>query len=255
MPISPNQGSTAGGTAVTITGTNLTGTTAVHFGAASATGVTNVSPTQVTAVAPAATGVAAVTVTTPGGNSNPASFFYIGPPLVTTVSPVSGQFTGGNPVTITGLNLSSTTAVNFGANAGTITGVSDSEITVTVPRADSVGTVPITVVTASGTADGISYTYAANPTATSLDPTSGPISGGNTVTITGTFLSTTEQVVFGPDAVHAGGQIASFTIVSDTEIVAVAPPGAADAADIVIQSPGGNADMLSAYTYEAGPSI
>ncbi|MER8083616.1 IPT/TIG domain-containing protein [Streptomyces sp. NPDC058316] len=255
MPVSPNQGSTAGGTAVTITGTNLTETTAVHFGDASATGVTNVSPTRVTAIAPAATGVVEVTVTTPGGNSNPASFFYIDPPLITTVSPASGQFVGGNTVTITGLSLSATTAVTFGANAGTITGVSNSEITVTVPRADDLGTVPIAVVTAGGTADGLSYTYDANPVATAIDPTSGPISGGNAVTITGSSLSTTEQVVLGPDAVHVGGQTASFTIVSDTEIVAVAPPGVAGAADIVIQSPGGSADMPSAYTYAAGPSI
>ncbi|WP_345672997.1 IPT/TIG domain-containing protein, partial [Streptomyces phyllanthi] len=48
MPISPNQGSTGGGTTVTITGTNLSGTTAVKFGSKSATSVTQVSPTQVT---------------------------------------------------------------------------------------------------------------------------------------------------------------------------------------------------------------
>ncbi|MFE3144722.1 IPT/TIG domain-containing protein [Streptomyces scopuliridis] len=91
------------------------------------------------------------------------------------------------------------------------------------------------------------------PVATALDPTSGPTSGGTAVTITGGFLSSTEQVVFGPGAIHGGGRIASFTIVSDTEIVAVAPPEVAGAADIVIQSPGGNADMASAYL--AGPGI
>ena len=48
MPISPNQGSTGGGTLVTITGTNLSNTSAVGFGAKPATNVTNVSPTQVT---------------------------------------------------------------------------------------------------------------------------------------------------------------------------------------------------------------
>ncbi|MGW2513926.1 hypothetical protein ACWC0A_31945 [Streptomyces scopuliridis] len=93
-----------------------------------------------------------------------------------------------------------------------------------MPRADSVGTVPVTVVTAGGRADGVSYTYEANPVTTGLDPTSGPASGGTAV-------------------------------VSDTEIVAVAPPEVAGAADIVIQSPGSNADMPSAYTYLAGPGI
>lgn len=54
MPISPNQGSSGGGTLVTITGSSLTGTTAVRFGTRLATSVTNVSPTQVTAVSPPA---------------------------------------------------------------------------------------------------------------------------------------------------------------------------------------------------------
>ncbi|MEU1628434.1 IPT/TIG domain-containing protein [Streptomyces sp. NPDC020096] len=172
MPVSPSQGSTSGGTPVTITGTNLGGATAVHFGSRPATGVTSVSATQLTAVSPSGSGTVEVTVTTPGGNSNPEPFFYISAPWITSVSPAAGQF-----------------------------------------------------------------------------------GGGNTVTITGSFLGSTEQVVFGPGAVHGGGQNAAFTIVSDTEIIAVAPPEAAGAADIIIQSPGGNADLLSAYTYLAGPGI
>ncbi|MGW7007034.1 IPT/TIG domain-containing protein [Streptomyces sp. NPDC054933] len=255
MPVSPSQGSTSGGTTVTITGTNLGGATIVPFGSRPATGATSVSATQLTAVSPSGSGTVEVTVTTPGGNSNPEPFFYISAPWITSVSPAAGQFGGGNTVTITGLNLATASAVDFGVNAGTITSVSDTAITVTVPRAASVGTVPITVVTAGGSANSISYAYETNPSATALAPTSGPTAGGNTVTITGSFLGSTEQVVFGPGAVHGGGQNAAFTIVSDTEIIAVAPPEAAGAADIIIQSPGGNADLLSAYTYLAGPGI
>ncbi|MFF7189551.1 IPT/TIG domain-containing protein [Streptomyces sp. NPDC008222] len=54
--MSPSQGSTAGGTLVTFTGTNLVGTSAVTFGTKPATGITQVSPTQVTAVSPAGSG-------------------------------------------------------------------------------------------------------------------------------------------------------------------------------------------------------
>ncbi len=68
--ISPASGPATGGTAVTISGSNLSGTTAVKFGAVAATGVTIVSATQVTAIAPSGTdGTVDVTVTTASGTS------------------------------------------------------------------------------------------------------------------------------------------------------------------------------------------
>ncbi|MYZ34789.1 cell surface protein [Streptomyces sp. SID4917] len=255
MPVSPDQGTTAGGTTVTITGTNLDGVTAVHFGSRPSTSFTGVSPSLVTALSPPGTGVVGVTVTTPGGISNPEPFFYIDAPLIFSVSPAAGQFEGGNSVTITGRNLATASAVNFGSNAGTTTSVSDTEITVTVPTASSVGTVAITVVTAGGSADGIGYSYFANPVLTALEPASGPVSGGNIVTITGTDLSSAQQVVFGPDAIERGGPNALFTVVSDTAIAAVAPPNPAGAADVIVDTPGGAFSLPGGYTYLTGPSI
>jgi len=65
--IAPANGSTLGGTTVTITGTNFVGTPTVKFGTTNATSVTLVSPTSITAVAPAGTpGAVAVTVTVGG---------------------------------------------------------------------------------------------------------------------------------------------------------------------------------------------
>ncbi len=70
--LSPNTGSTAGGTPVTITGTNLAGASAVKFGATNATAFTVNSATSITATSPPGAGTVEVTVTTPGGVS-PAS--------------------------------------------------------------------------------------------------------------------------------------------------------------------------------------
>lgn len=53
MPISPNQGSTSGGTSVTITGVNLAGATAVHFGSRTAT-ITANTPTMISVIDPRA---------------------------------------------------------------------------------------------------------------------------------------------------------------------------------------------------------
>jgi hypothetical protein len=54
---------------VTITGLQLTGATAVHFGSTAATNVTVNSATSITATAPAGSGVVDVTVTNPSGTS------------------------------------------------------------------------------------------------------------------------------------------------------------------------------------------
>lgn len=59
--ISPSTGPAAGGTAVTITGTNLSGVTAVRFGGVLASAFTINSATQITATAPAGTGTVGVT--------------------------------------------------------------------------------------------------------------------------------------------------------------------------------------------------
>jgi hypothetical protein len=160
MPISPNQGSTGGGTTVTITGTNLGGATAVHFGPKLAT-ITADTPTSVPAVSPSGTGVVPVTVTTPGGTSNPLSFFYIGAPFKASLSPASGVTAGGNTATITGTGLFTATAVHFGAVSATPTVVSDSLLTVVVPAGAAAGSVGVSVTTAGGTSNGLSYTITA----------------------------------------------------------------------------------------------
>jgi formylglycine-generating enzyme required for sulfatase activity len=68
--VSPTSGSTSGGTAITITGTNLTGASSVTIGGVAATSVVVVSPTRITAVTPAgAAGAKTVAVTTAGGTA------------------------------------------------------------------------------------------------------------------------------------------------------------------------------------------
>ncbi len=247
MPISPSQGSTGGGTLVTITGTNLAGTTAVRFGGKSATSVTNVSPTQVTAVSPAGSGSVGVTVTTPGGTSNPVPFFYVGAPFKQSISPITGSTAGGETVTINGVGLASATNVAFGANNAAPTVVSDSQITVAAP-AGAAGSVGVTVTTAGGSNNGLSYTYVAAPTIGALTPDEGPVSGGTAVTIPGTNLTSTTGVTF-------DGVAAPFTVISDTSVSAVTPPGAAGAVDVVVSNGAGSVTGTDAFTYLAGPGI
>jgi len=74
--ISPNHGTTLGGTGVTITGTNFTGATAVTIGGTPAQFVTVVSATSITATTPAhAAGAVNVVVTTPAGTGTGTGLF------------------------------------------------------------------------------------------------------------------------------------------------------------------------------------
>lgn len=78
--VSPASGAAAGGTAVTVTGTALTGATAVLFGTETATNLVVVSDTEVTVDSPAGTDGTSVdvTVTTPVGTSiDSVTFAYV----------------------------------------------------------------------------------------------------------------------------------------------------------------------------------
>ena len=85
--VAPNKGPEAGGTSVTITGTNFNEAAAVEFGSTGATSFEVISATSITAVAPAGAGTADVSVTTSGGTSATSSadkFSYVPPPTVVT---------------------------------------------------------------------------------------------------------------------------------------------------------------------------
>jgi subtilisin family serine protease len=66
--VSPSTGPQAGGTSVTITGSNLDGATGVEFGSQGAA-IIDVSATSITATAPPGSGTVDVSVTTPAGAS------------------------------------------------------------------------------------------------------------------------------------------------------------------------------------------
>lgn len=100
--VSPNSGPEAGGTAVTISGANLTDATAVKFGGSSAS-FKVVSPSSIEAVSPSGSGTVDVTVTTPYGNSATSSsdhFGYIAPPPPSISASKGGPFRGGYELSI-----------------------------------------------------------------------------------------------------------------------------------------------------------
>jgi hypothetical protein len=249
--LNPSKGPTAGGTVVTITGTNLSGATEVKFGSTAATGLTPESGTQMKATAPAGTGTVDVSVTTPGGTSanTPADdYTYFASPTVTGLNPSKGPTSGGTVVTIAGTNLSGATEVKFGSTAATgLTLESATQMKVTSPP--GTGMVDVRVTTPGGTSatnPSDLFTYVAPPTITGLNPSKGPTPGGTVVTITGTNLSGATEVKFG--SISGTG----LTPINATQLKATAPAQAAGAVDVSVTTVGGTSANTAAdnYTYE-----
>ena len=254
--VSPTAGPAAGGTTVTISGSNFTGATAVTFGSTPAASFTVNSNGSITAVSPAGTAGTRVdiTVTGPGGTSTTLSAdqFTYGP-QVTSVAPATGPTNGGTTVNITGSGFTGATTVSFGNTpALSFTVNSATSITATSPSG-SPGTVDVTVTTPSATsatsaADHFTF-QAPAPSVSSVSPSSGPVAGGQTVTITGNYVTGATAVKFG------GVNAASFSVTSSSTITATTPAGTAGTVDVTVTTPGGTSALNSGDHYTFGPAI
>ena len=240
--VSPNSGSTAGGTAVTITGTNFAAGATVTFGGTAATNVVVVNGTSITATTPArSAGAATVTVTVSGqSGSLPSGFTYIVIPTVSSVSPNSGSTAGGTAVTITGANFAAGATVTFGATAATnVVVVNNTSITATSP-ANAAGTVTVAV-TVNGQSGSLTsgFSYILPPTVSSVSPNSGSTAGGTAVTITGTNFAGGAAVTFG------GAAATNVVMVNSTTITAATPAGSAGAATVTVTVSGQSGSLTS----------
>jgi hypothetical protein len=221
--LNPASGAIAGGTVVTITGSAFTGATAVTFGGVSATNFTVVSATRITATSPAhAAGKVDVRVTNAAGssaNTTADDFTYTGgsttTPTITTWPSASaitlGQALSASTLSGGSASVSGTFAFTSPATIPAAAGSYPASVTFTpsdtVHYTTVTGTVSVTV----------NDSHTAAPTVSGLAPADGLVEGGTSVTITGNGFT-------GATAVRFGSVTAtSFTVASDTQIVAVAP--------------------------------
>jgi alpha-tubulin suppressor-like RCC1 family protein len=236
--ISPQSGPVGGGTPVTITGANVGSATSVHFGTAAATELVINSSSSVTATAPAGTGTVNVTVTTPAGTSPVVSgdrYSYRLPPTVTKLSAKGGPAVGGTEVVITGKELTGATAVYFGGVAAEVFKVSSSTSITVVSPADVGGTLPVTVVTPEGTSPVSTKTrFKFTPSVTGVSPNTGPLTGGRSVTITGSGF---EPGTSGTAFKFGKAKVTSYECTTTTTCTVVQPaakaPGTVDVTAVV----------------------
>ncbi len=143
----------------------------------------------------------------------------------------------GTRVTILGMGLTGSTAVDFnGVNATTFSIPQAGEIVATVP-AD--GTTGYITVTTPGRILQSSKKFDVIPQITSFVPTDGPV--GTAVTIMGASLTQTTAVAFG------GVRTNSFSVISDTELTVTVPSGAKNG-KLAVTTSGGSATSSSTFS-------
>jgi hypothetical protein len=243
IPLTPvitgfNPASATTGELVTISGKNFNGATSVTFGNVSATSYIVLSDSGIAAyVGSGASGK--VAVTTANGTASLDGFIYrstVTIPQIYSFSPTAAAT--GTLVIIKGQYFTGTTGVRFGnVPAISYSVISDSVIEAIVSNG---ATGNVDIFTSSGSAQKAGFTFIKPlpPVIIAFLPVSA--SEGTAVTITGTHFSNVDSVTFG------GTPVKTFTIVSDSTIIAIV--GTGTSGSVMITTPDGKSE-LSGFTY------
>lgn len=251
--VKPNTGPLSGGNRVTILGSNFKPSPIVRFGKLRATHVTYVSTSKLVVTAPTRAGGSApltvdVRVTTRAGTSARVGtdrFSFMAPPSIASITPAAGPVAGGSRVVLKGARFQNVSAVTFGGVAGTsLHRSSATQIEVTAPS-HAAGPVTVGMVTPQGKATS-HFSYQAPPTLTTVSPETGPLAGGNELTLTGTELAGTRYVTVDDTKL-------SPTSLSATEVTVQLPAHAAGPVGVSITTWGGQTEA-KIYTY-APPAV
>jgi len=275
--LNPASGLMAGGTAVTITGVNLNGTTAITFAGVAATSVNVVNSTTVICVTPAYTGpnplAVDVQITTGIGNTTSTGAFYYGN-SPTVVVGASGSATGSSPITFTiifsasvnGLTTSGLVVTN--GTLGTLSGSGTTYSIPVTPLSDGAVTVGVSLNAATDT-NGLSnlasnvanVVYDTTPPTVAITPISGTFSSSPI-----TFLLTFSEPIVDfsvADLALGNGVADSVNIIDSSHYTVPITPSAPGAVSVTLSATTvtdavGNANAASAtatVTYTANPTV
>jgi hypothetical protein len=153
----PIAGRKSGGTRLTISGQNFGSSVAVSVGGSNA-GVVSFTATAIVCDTPAgAAGPADLVVTSDGVASDPASFDYLDPPVVTSINPDTGPLEGGTYITIVGSNFGPSSgspprSVRFGDQDAGVQSWSPVQALCVLPASPAGGAADV-VLTVDGVAD------------------------------------------------------------------------------------------------------
>ncbi|MCY9591686.1 VWA domain-containing protein [Paenibacillus chitinolyticus] len=195
--VTPNQGSSKGGDLVTIKGSHFKSGAVVKFNT-TAVPTEFVSATELKVTTPAWPRAESVKVTVINPDKLEGyldqAFKYLNPaPTIESVSPNSGLVSGGDLVTITGTDFLPDAKILFKDKEMASSFVDSKHLRVRSPKWTQEETVDITVTNPDGQSavlnQSFSYKFPQAAELVSLSPISGPLDGGNVITVKGTNLS------------------------------------------------------------------
>jgi len=132
--ITPDVGTTLGGTVVILSGSGFEEGITVLFGNEECDDVEFLNENTITCTTqPKSEGFVSTVITNPDGEFSGGTFFAFRiQPTISSITPSSGSISGGTLVTITGTGFSSATSVKLGSSSCTIQTVTSTSITCTV---------------------------------------------------------------------------------------------------------------------------
>lgn len=173
---------------------------------------------------------------------------------ISSITPDTGSITGGTSVTIAGSGLDDGTndaTVVFGAVPAEVTSVNESAIVVKLPSGLTCGEVDVQITNGNGGAirqRGFTY-EGGNGTieVTAVDPPTGDLAGGSTVTITGSGFTGGVGISLG------GSPLRNVTVVSNTEVTGTVPPRTTGGAvDLLVRNCSSQDSLENGFTFTSG---
>jgi hypothetical protein len=182
------------------------------------------------------------------------SFTVVDSTLIVSVTGVTepfGPVAGGARVSVAGSGFTAGSTVSFGGRAGTsVQVVSTSRIDVTVPAGAAIGAVDVVVTTSGGGTGTCPNCFIYFTPTIAVTPSSGPVTGGTSVTVTDIPAASLIQ------RVDVGGRAATgLSVQSPTSVRFTTPSGTAQGAvPVNFVYPVGTLGCPNCFTYTAAPS-
>jgi len=239
--VDPPAGSPAGGTIVTITGSNFDDSTSIKFGGLNAMRNRQGSDTIIAIAPPHSAGAVDIEVSNGKRTARLAKGFRyeLDSPMITKVDPESGPAAGGTKILIQGKNFQPGAIIRWNGRPVVARFQTSEAISLVTPVGKS-GTVGLEVVNPDGKnfalPDG--FTYRGSIQITSISPHTGITAGGYSVTISGHNFEPGASVMF-------GNQYGQTTFVNPSTLAAMVPAGESGSVDITVTTPEGETDTLS----------